>query len=269
MNLSTSGVPKIPRKAPAPKLSYAELQAENQKLKRELREARENPGGIHLDPSEQRLDVRNITTPDFTVESLSVESPSVEKVADILSSGALAGSRGKPDLGGLKNLSNQPLRVEEMKLRIPDDTLNDIADSQAPKDKLKGVEVEFGEGGQFQVKGTAHKLVDIPFELAGFVDSTPEGEVRIKLGKSKLFGFVPIPKLISDMAGSMAGKKLEKLGVRQTDDGFVVDSHKLLPKNIDLKIASVTTQNGELVVEGGPANPKVLTMGPWGPRPPN
>lgn len=264
--MSTSRIPQIPRR-PQKTLSYQELQAENARLRSELQDARDSQVGIKLSTAENRLDVNSVETPDVSVDKLSIESTAVDKVGKAISSASLLQSKGKLPLETLKEISQDPVRVEAMKVRVPDDTINRMANANGNKN-LKGLEVEFGDNGQFNVKGKVNKLIDVPFELNGFIDNTDDGQVRVRLGKSKVFGMITIPKLIQDMASSMAGKKLDKLGVKSTDDGLILDTASLIPKNIDFKVSQVTTKDGELVVEGGPASPQVITMGPWGPIPP-
>lgn len=259
---SVPRIPLRPKQAP----SYQELQNENERLKAQLREAKDTTSGVKLCTQEKRLEINNLQTPDISVDRLSVESPAVDEVGQLLSSASLLQSKGKLPVDRLKKVTQEPVRVESMRVRVPSSTINRIAQS-SPNKNLKGVEVEFGEEGAFRVKGTVDKMIDIPFELNGFVDSTEEGQVRMRIGKSKLFGIISVPKLIQDMAGAMAGKKLDKLGVSHTDEGLLLDTQSLLPKNLDFKVGQVTTKKGELIVEGGPRNPEVLTMGPWGPIP--
>lgn len=260
-----SSIPKIPRK-PQRTLSYNELQAENKRLKAELADAKQATGGVKLSTQDNRLEVNNLETPDISVDRLTVESTAVDKVGELLSSASLVKSKGKLPTETLKDVAKEPVRVEAMKVRVPDDTVNRIVKGN-PTKNLKGFEVEFGDDGAFQVRGKVNKIADVPFELAGFIDTTDDGQVRLKIGNSKIFGMVPVPKLIQNMATAMAGKKLEKLGITPTEDGLVMDPAALIPKNVDFKVSEVTTRDGELVVEGGPRTPKVLTMGPWGPRP--
>ena len=264
--MSTSRIPQIPRR-PQKTLSYQELQAENARLRSELREAKDSQGGVKLSSVENRLDVSNIETPDISVDKLSIESKAVDKVGRAISSASLFQSKGKLPMESLKDLTQEPIRVEAMRVRVPDDTVNRMANANGNKN-LKGLEVEFGDNGQFNIKGKVNQLIDVPFELNGFIDNTEEGQIRVRLGKSKLFGLITVPKLLQDMASSMAGKKLDKLGVKSTDEGLVLETASLIPKNVDFKVSQVTTKNGELVVEGGPASPQVITMGPWGPIPP-
>src|SRR5262249_10681065 len=49
---------------------------------------------------------------------------------------------------------------------------------------IKDLSIEF-EGDQIKLKGTVHKGVDLPFEMAGSVQAPPEGLIRIHADKIK------------------------------------------------------------------------------------
>lgn len=49
-------------------------------------------------------------------------------------------------------------------------------------------------------------------------------EIHFKVGQTRVFGFLPIPKLVVQLAAAIAGRDIEELGVKQKGDTFIFTS---------------------------------------------
>lgn len=261
--LTPSGVPSVKRK---PRPTYDQLQAENRALKQKLDEVGDSP--IRLNPRGDTLKIQDLRTPLVTVESLEVQSPSIGDTLDR----SLDPERLGQGLD-LKSLTSAPVQVRDLKVSLPESTINHFAAAEGAKNRVQDLRIEFGSDGEVKVSGKAHKLVNIPFQMKGFVDVAEGGKVRLRMGGGKVFGFVPIPRLLMDMAASMGGKELAQAGVEQEDKTLLIDPKRFLPENVEFQLDKIETRPGALYLQGSDGredtqNPTVITMGPWGPIPP-
>lgn len=281
---SALGIPHIPRNRERAPLAqeetsvqptYDELALENAHLRSQLKKAEADAGPIRLDPGAGKLVIKDLTTPDYSVDRLKVKT---EGLGDQLELDAFMAD-GKPALPPLEKYKDMAIEVEDLKARIPEATINRTATSAGAealaKNGIQDLDIRIGEGGRLTVSGKVDKLIDIPFELTGKLSVGDGGALRFELEKSHIFGVVPVPKLVMGLAASMTGSKLEKVGVRQQDNTFEFDVNSLLPPNIRMGLTNIDSRQGELILEGGskptkevpqPAsNPTVITeMGPWG-----
>lgn len=279
--LKTSEHPVLEDTGPAEEPSYDELKLENRRLKAELEEAKAQRSPIRLDPDTDRLVVEDLTTPEYHVDRLEVSSPELGSLMDqsLSLDSFLAG--GKLALPSLEQLKDAPLQVEMFKLRVPESTLNQtatrVSGEALQENGLKDVKIGVGDGGTLTFSGQVDRFIDIPFEVSGRLGVTDDGKVRFDLQDSHVFGILPLPKLMVRLAASMTGGSMEKIGLTQEGNSFFFDVQGLLPDNLKMQLQRISSQDGQLVLEGGapPAqappepehNPTVLVeMGPWGPR---
>lgn len=266
--MSHTTVPRVPR---APRKTYAQLQEENRDLRERLERLREERGEVRFSAEKQLLMVDELKTPDFVVDRMTVSTPAMDQAMAMFSADTLSKNGGKPDLGGLKALGQTPVKIQELKVRVPQSTVTRLVKEHARHPNLKELNVTLGDQGSFEASGVAHKWVDLPFHVSGMMEATDDGQVRVRLKDGKVFGMVPIPKIIMGMVTSMAGDKVDKVPMKKEGDDLLIDPSALVPNNIEFNLNSVTTHKGELIVAGGcPVTeepPKVIAMGPWGPRP--
>jgi hypothetical protein len=258
---------RVPQIRAKPKPTYAELQAENEALRERLERSGESP--IQLSPGDNSLRIRDLHTPVAHIEELEVESSTIQTFFNkSLSVDSLTGK----ELVDPRTLARSSASVKKLKMTVPEATVNRFAAKEAAKNNVEDFKVQFHDGGEVSVSGKANKGPGIPFHLRGFVDLTDGGQVRMRLGQSRVFGFLPVPRFMMDMAASMSGKQLSRAGVVQKGDSFILDPQKFIPENIDFQLEKIETREGHLFIQGGSGveeshNPKVLQAAPWGPPP--
>ncbi len=266
----TTSVPTVPRNRQ--QKSYAQLQDENRELRAQLERFKEEQGEVRFSSENQRLLVDGLETPDFTVERLTAHTPAMKQAMALFSADSLAKNEGKPDFSVLKDLGEEPVRVEELRVKVPQSTIDRVVKENAKHPDLKELQVKLGDQGRFEVEGVANKFwLDVPFHVDGTMEATADGQVRVRLKSGKVFGMVPVPKILMGLATAAAEKKVDKIKITKEGDDLLIDPRSVKPKNIEFNLGRVTTEHGSLVIEGGTpvAAPKTLTVGPWGPIPQN
>ncbi len=244
--------------------TYEELLAENRKLRGkvdQLQQERSEVGPIQIDPSRDRLTVTNFKTPDFEVEKLQVGVSDLNRLlGDTLSLDKLLESRGgELPLPPFDELQDTPITVGELKLRIPGKTLKasalKLGEDTLEKNGLRDLSIEARPGDRLKLSGKVDRLIGIPFEVNGKLSVDSENRVQFKLEKSRVFGVVPVPRIVVSIAAALGGKDMADLGVEQRGDTFTFDPGTFLPKNVRLKLTRVGTDRGALVVEGKAPDP--------------
>lgn len=129
-----------------------------------------------------------------------------------------------------------------------------------PGAPLKNIEITI-ERGRIKQKGTMHKGLDVPFEIEGTLDVTPEGEIRLHADKVRS-AHVPFKGLMH-----MFGEDLSKLvnlkqdrGVRLEGDNVLLNPSRMLPPpRVEGKISAVRMEGDRIVQTFSSANAKPLT----------
>jgi hypothetical protein len=113
---------------------------------------------------------------------------------------------------------------------------------------LKNIVVTLKDGRIRQI-GTMHKGIDVPFEIEGTLDATPEGEIRLHADKVRS-GRLPLKGLMH-----MFGEDLSKLikikqdrGVRLEGDNIFLNPARMLPPpQIEGKLTAVRIEGDRIV----------------------
>ena len=239
------------------KPSYAELQREVADLRAEVADLRQDQSPIRLDPQNDRMSIKNLKTPDFHVHDLALKMDSMSELFDehtsleaLLKAGVAGGSE-PIDFG---NISSEPMEIERMKISLPGSTLvrsSQQVSGDALKDNdIKGLTIDPRRGDTLKIKGKVDKLIDIPFDIEGKLSVHEGNKIEFALGKSKVFGVIPIFGLVKKIVANIAGKNMEEMGVEQRGTSFLMDADDFLPENIKVGLTRVGTEDGRLVLEG-------------------
>lgn len=152
-----------------------------------------------------------------------------------------------PDLA---RFAKYPMQVQTLDMSINQKALNEVL-SRQKVDGMSDLQLEVGEGGKLRLSGIANQLIDVPF-VEGRVSAAGGTKVRFELEKTRLGGWLPVPRLMTDLFASLAAGEMARLNVTQQDDGaFVADIKAFLPPNIGLTIDEVRTRQGQIQVRTG------------------
>ena len=124
-----------------------------------------------------------------------------------------------------------------------------------PKAPLKDVRITT-EGGQIKMKGTVHKVTDLPFEIVGDLHATPEGKIQLHPTSIKTGG-IPVKGLMN-----LFGIELDELikgteshGVKIDDNDITLDPEVIIPPpQVRGKIAAIRIEGDEVIQVFGAAN---------------
>ena len=124
-----------------------------------------------------------------------------------------------------------------------------------PKAPLKNVSIAT-EGGQIKMKGTVHKVTDLPFEIVGDLLATPEGKIQLHPTSIKTGG-IPVKGLMN-----LFGIELDELikgteshGVKIDDNNITMDPEVMIPPpQVRGKITAIRVEGDEVIQVFGPAN---------------
>jgi hypothetical protein len=257
--------------------SSAQLQREVAELRAEVEELRQEQSPIRLDPQNDRMSIVDLETSDFHVHQLDLKMSSMSEMFDeytsleaLLKAGMGEGA-GPIDFGDIRN---EPLEIEKMKISIPGSTLvrsSEIVGSEdLKKNDIKDLDIKPQDGDILKIKGKVDKLIDVPFEIEGKLSVQEGNRIEFALGKSRIFGVVPIFGLVKRIAAAVAGKSMEKMGVERKGTSFIMDADDFLPESTEVHLTRIGTEDGRLVLEGAspeevPASidraPSTLTQG--------
>ena len=122
-----------------------------------------------------------------------------------------------------------------------------------PKAPLKDVSLST-EGNQIKMKGTVHKVTDLPFEIVGDLSATPEGKIQLHPTSIKTGG-IPVKGLMN-----LFGIELEELikgtesrGVKIDDNDIIMDPEVMIPPpQIRGKISAIRIEGNDVIQVFGP-----------------
>lgn len=229
-----------------PQPSYDQLLAENRRLKQQL-------NGIHIDPSTDQVTLRGIQAQDLRVDELQVKMPGLGKlVPEFLDVGALSNPKGAVQLPDLSRFAKFPMEVQTVDMSLNQRAVNQVL-SQQKVDGLKDLRLEVGSEGRLSLKGISTKVFDVGFEVGGRVSAAGGTKLRFELEKTRVGGWLPVPKLMTNLFASLGANEMSKMNVTQEEDGaFVVDVKGFLPPNIALTIDEVRSSPGVVQVRTMP-----------------
>lgn len=225
--------------------SYEALLAENRKLRSQL-------NGIHIDPSKDQVTLRGLQGDDLKINELQVQMPGLGKlVPELLNVSALSNPKGTVQLPDLARFARFPMQVQTLDLSLNQKAINQVL-SQQKVDGLSDLRLEIGEGGRLSLSGISTKFIDVGFEVQGRVSAAGGTKMRFDLDNTRVGGWLPVPKLMTNLFASLAAHEMSKMSVQQEEDGaFVVDMKGYLPPNIALTIDEVRTSQGVIGVRSG------------------
>ncbi|MBX3169239.1 MAG: hypothetical protein KF760_17670 [Candidatus Eremiobacteraeota bacterium] len=228
-----------------PQPSYEQLLAENRKLKQQL-------NGIHINPGQDQVSLRGLQSDDLKIDELQVKMPGLGKlVPEFLNVSTLSNPNGTVQLPDLSRFARFPMQVQTIDMSLNEKAINKVL-SRQKVEGMSGLHLQIGEGGKLKLSGIANKLIDVSFEVQGRVSAAGGTKMRFDLDKTKVGGWLPVPKLMTNLFASLAANEMARMSVKQEEDGaFVIDMKGYLPPNIGLTIDDVRTAPGVIQVRGG------------------
>ncbi len=118
------------------------------------------------------------------------------------------------------------------------------------------------ERGRFKQRGVMHKGIDLPFEVEGTLDVTPDGEIRFRAEKVSS-AHIPLKGLLH-----LFGEDLSKLinlkrdrGVRLDGDNILLNPGRMLPPpRIEGRVAAVRIEGDRIVQTFRTKDKKALVL---------
>ncbi|MBS2039403.1 hypothetical protein JST97_30740 [bacterium] len=229
----------------SPQPSYEQLLAENRRLKQQL-------NGIHIDPSKDQVTLRGLQGQDLKVDELQVSLPGLGKlVPDLLKVSTLSNPGGRVQMPDLSEFARYPMQVQSMQLTVNEKALNQVL-AQQKVEGLSDLKLQVGEGGRLRLSGMARKVIKVPFEVQGRLSAEGGTRLRFELDKTRLGGWLPVPKLMTNLFAALASHEMAKMSVTRQDEAFILDVKGYLPANVGLSIDELRTRPGEIQLRSGP-----------------
>ena len=160
--------------------------------------------------------------------------------------------------GGVANLDDSDsyvVAVEAGETAIGEASLNALMNEHVfarsayhGKPPIKDLEIKV-EDGVLKQKGTLDKKIDLPFNVKGAVEATPDGKIRIHAKSIKSLG-LPVKGLMKVLGIEMDDMlKVEPgHGVSVDDNDFIIDPQTMLPPpHLQGRITSVRIEGNEIV----------------------
>lgn len=144
------------------------------------------------------------------------------------------------------------MRLNSAEIAVGATTLADLLNQRVfnnPGAPLKNITMKI-ENGRINQKGTMHKGVNLPFEVEGPVDATPDGEIRLHVQKVAS-AHVPVKGLLHFLGEDLSAlvKIRKDRGVRVEGDDILIQPSRLLPPpEIDGKISSLRVEDDRIVL---------------------
>lgn len=235
--------------------SYDQLLAENQRLRQQLAERPESGPSIHLDLQQERVTLRGLESPSLELDSAEVHLPGMARaVPEMMNVASLIDSKGQAKMPDLAAFQKFPMKVESLRMRLPEQTLNQVL-AKTPVEGMSQLRVQVRPEGRLRLSGVAHKLFPIPFEVEGRLTARGGAEVRFRLERTRVAGFLPIPKLMTNLFASLASQEMARMHVRHRGDDFDVDLKGFVPENISVTVDRIRTERGALLIETDSKHP--------------
>jgi hypothetical protein len=149
-------------------------------------------------------------------------------------------------------------RIDSGTIGISADNLANLLNNYVfayPKAPLKEVSITT-EGGQIKMKGTVHKVTDLPFEIVGDLLATPEGKIQLHPTSIKTGG-IPVKGLMNLFGIELDEliKGTESRGVKIDDNDITMDPEVMIPPpQVRGKITAIRIEGDEVIQVFGPAN---------------
>ncbi|MEW6283108.1 MAG: hypothetical protein AB1758_31130 [Candidatus Eremiobacterota bacterium] len=247
----------------------ASLEEENARLRAELEAARKQGPNVSFRVGDNRIELRDLKVAGVSIDRLKLK---LDKHTDLLKGVTLEtflASPGKMLLPSMDPLTSSAITVEDLRVTVPSATANEAV-------RLRGAEVlqeegisdlnlRYLPGGGIEAEGLVHRVIGVPFRVRGHMELTEDQKIRFTPEKVRVFGVVPVPRLVTSIAAALAGDSLEKLDIRSEGDSLIIDPKAFIPQNLKLRLTRLTTEGDRLILEGGPPpqpdrNPRTLRM---------
>lgn len=161
----------------------------------------------------------------------------------------------------LDDVNSFTVRVNSAVIAIRLQTVADLLNNYVfayPGAPLKNIRLTVKDG-MIKQTGTMHKRVDVPFEIEGPLDVTPDGEIRLHAKKihSAHLPFKGLLHLFGEDLSKLINLKRDR-GVRLEGDDILLSPGRLLPPpHIEGKLIAVRIEGDRIVqtFENGEARP--------------
>ena len=235
----------------------SDLQREVAELRAEIGKLREEQSPIRLDPQNDRMSIVDLKTPDFHVHDLQVKMSAMSMVFDehtSLKALLKIGMVRKAEPIDFEELRKQPLEIEKMKISLPGSTLvrssQQVGGDDFEKHDIKELNIQPRDGDVLKIRGKVDKLIDIPFDIEGKLSVHEGNRIEFALGKTRVFGVIPVFGLVKRIGAAIAGKSMEEMGVERKGTSFIMDADDFLPENAQVRLTKIGTEGDRLVLEG-------------------
>lgn len=234
--------------------THQTLMAENRKLKEQLAALKKEQDPISVNPAQGTVKIRNYQTDSYTIERLDLQGEGITEMTEAMSR-LDRWVKPRPTFPDVGQSLRSKITVSDMKVALPFSTMNDlipkISGPQLKEAGIRSISISAGERpDEIAIRGRVKKLLEVGFDATGRVSLTEAGEPRFKLEKSHVAG-IPMPNFMASLATALFAGKMAEMGVRKEGESFVLDPKKLMPKNVDAQVTSLSVNQSGLVVEGG------------------
>ena len=228
----------------APPTTDAALAADNQRMEEKL-------NGIHVNLDKDEVGLQNVQAAALHIDKLDVSVPGLKKMLDPLLDPTSLSAGSTPKLPDISQLEKTPITVQDAHVRLPQSAVNQVL-SHTEVSGVSGLSMSVGDGGELDLKGTAHEsILSLPFDVKGHIEADGPEKIRFSVQNTTIGGFLPVPKLVTGLFASLASRELAKAHVEQQGTDFLVDVGGYIPANVNVGLRGITTQNGEVVVDAG------------------
>jgi hypothetical protein len=150
--------------------------------------------------------------------------------------------------------------IDSAEIAIPADALTTLLNKYVfsyPGSSIKNIKIRM-RGQQLEQTGTAHKGVDVPFEMRAEVAATPDGRIRLHPVSFKVL-HVPVEGALH-LFGLHIGNLIDPKrapGLELVKDDLILDPSKMLPApKMFGRVAKVAIEGDRLVQFFGPVTPR-------------
>jgi hypothetical protein len=151
----------------------------------------------------------------------------------------------------LDDVNSFEVRINSAEIAVSARTMADLPNNYVfayPGAPLKHIEITV-QNGTIKQTGVMHKGVDLPFEIEGTLDVTPEGEIQLHASKirSAHLPFKGLLHLFGEDLSKLFNLKQDR-GVRLEGDNILLSPRRILPPpRIDGKVAAVRVEGDRII----------------------
>ena len=152
----------------------------------------------------------------------------------------------------LDDVNSFTIRISSAEIAITAKTMSDLLNNYVfayPHAPLKNIQLTV-QNGAIKQTGTMHKGIDLPFEIEGSLDVTPDGQIKLHAQKirSAHLPFKGLLHLFGEDLSKLVNLKQDR-GVRLEGDDIILNPSRILPPpHITGKVTAVRVE-GDSIVE--------------------